>query len=171
MSRLPQLPHVNINILLADDDQDDCLLFQDALAEVPMTTNLDTVRNGDHLMQFLHAAEQLPKMIFLDLNMPRKNGYECLAEIRQTEKLWQLPVIIMSTSFNPDIINMLYHGGAQHYICKPNAYEHLVKVIFRAISITFQGNSSQPPREEFVLSPESFYGPLANAAKSVHDRY
>ena len=145
------------HILLADDDNDDCLLFKDALDELPLSAQLTTVRNGEQLMQLLNTKAQLPDLLFLDLNMPRKNGFECLSEIKQNEKLKQLPVIIFSTSFEPDIVNLLYKNGAQYYICKPNEYSQLLKVIYHAITITSRGNLSQPTKEEFVLSPESCY--------------
>jgi CheY-like chemotaxis protein len=145
------------HILLADDDKDDCLLFKDALDDLPLTTQLSMVRNGEQLMLWLNTKEELPHVLFLDLNMPRKNGFECLSEIKQDEKLRSLPVIIISTSFEPDIVKLLYKQGAQHYICKPNAYEQLVKLVHLAITVTSPGNLSQPTEEEFVLSPESCY--------------
>lgn len=144
-------------ILLADDDKDDCLLFKDALDDLPLATHLTTVRNGEQLMLLLYAKEELPDVLFLDLNMPRKNGFDCLSEIKQNEKLKQLPVVIISTSFDPDIVDLMCREGARHYICKPNAYEQLVKVIHRAITATSPGNLSQPSMEDFVLSPESCY--------------
>lgn len=155
MSHLSQLQ--TQHILLADDDKDDCILFKDALDELPLSAQLTTVRNGEQLMQILNSKAQLPDLIFLDLNMPRKNGFECLSEIKQNEKLKQLPVIIFSTSFETEIVNLLYKNGAQHYICKPNEYAQLLKVIHHVITITSQLNLSQPPKEEFVLLPESCY--------------
>ena len=145
------------HILLADDDNDDCTLFRDALDDLPLATHLTTVRNGEQLMQLLNKNEELPDLLFLDLNMPRKNGFECLSEIKQDGKLRLIPVIIISTSFEPDIVNLLYRQGARHYIRKPNVYAQLVKVIHNAITLTSQGNLSQPLEEEFVLSPPSFY--------------
>ena len=76
-------PNCN-NILLADDDQDDCLLFKEALDELAITVQLTAVQNGEELMQLLNKAEILPDLMFLDLNMPRKNGMECLFAIKQS---------------------------------------------------------------------------------------
>jgi CheY-like chemotaxis protein len=156
------MPHVSKlpfhSILLADDDTDDCLLFTDALKDLPLATQLTTVRHGEELMSLLRATKEVPDLLFLDLNMPRKNGFECLTEIKQSEKLRTIPVIIFSTSFEPDIVNLLHKNGARHYICKPNTFEQLVEVIHRAITVTLQENHlSHIPREEFVLSPESCF--------------
>ena len=67
-------------ILLADDDKNDQLLFKEALEELPVTTHLASVENGEQLMQLLNdGKELLPDILFLDLNMPRKNGFTCLS--------------------------------------------------------------------------------------------
>ena len=88
----------SVNILLADDDSDDCLFFKDVLDELNLPTLLTTVHNGEQLMEVLLKSTELPDILFLDLNMPRKNGFECLSAIKQTKKLNQVPVIIFSTS-------------------------------------------------------------------------
>src|ERR1700675_4386029 len=103
-----------LNILLADDDGDDCYFFKEALKECPVSTHLTTVPDGEHLMHLLtNGTRELPDVLFLDLNMPRKNGFECLSEIRENKKLKDLPVIIFSTSFEQEVVNLLYQNGAQ----------------------------------------------------------
>ncbi len=140
-------------ILLADDDQDDSMLFQDILDELPLSTDLTTVFDGEQLMQWLNATkEYLPDILFLDLNMPRKNGFDCLSEIRRIEKWEQLPVIIFSTSCQLEVVNQLYKNGAQFYIRKPNSFTQLKKLIYLALTLTAKTNSEYIPREEFVLS-------------------
>jgi CheY-like chemotaxis protein len=101
-------------------------------------------------------------VLFLDLNMPRKNGFECLTEIKQNVKLRQLPVIIFSTSFEPQIVDLVYNKGATYYVCKPNEYPKLVSVIHYAITVvtqplTGEGELYQPPMKDFVLLPETCY--------------
>ena len=157
----------SVNILLADDDGDDCLLFKDALNELAIRATLTTVHNGEQLMELLLNSHELPDILFLDLNMPRKNGFECLSEIKQNEKLKQLPVIIFSTSFEPDIVSLLHKNGAQHYICKPNEYWILLKVIHQVVTITPRLNFHQPSIDDFVLSPESCFNdtPADNVAR------
>jgi CheY-like chemotaxis protein len=142
-------------ILLADDDKDDSILFQEILEELALPTQLETVNNGERLMQLLNEKLILPDILFLDLNMPRKNGFECLYEIKRTEKLQRLPVIIFSTSYEPAIVDVLYKSGAQFYIRKPNEFALFKKVIYQALTFTAQDNISQPPREKFVLSQQT----------------
>ena len=99
----PEQQHAPLNIQLADDDIDDRSFFEKALKEVSISNHLTTVNDGEHLMKYLaDNLEQLPNILFLDLNMPRKNGFECLVEIRENEKLKDLSVVIFSTSYPQD---------------------------------------------------------------------
>lgn len=141
-----------LNLLLADDDLDDCLFFQEALEDMSSTAKLTTVNDGAQLMNFLAAnGGNLPDMLFLDLNMPRKSGFECLSEIKSDENLKKLPVIIFSTSLDLEVVNLLYEKGAHYYICKPGIYSKLKEVILNAITLVTQSNSIPPPRNQFVL--------------------
>ncbi len=144
-----------ITILLADDDADDCLLFRDALGELLLDTKLSTVPNGEQLMEVLSRMDPLPDLLFLDLNMPRKNGFDCLKEIRGSKRLHFLPVIILSTSVEENMVNVLYANGADYYICKPNEFSQLVSVIRVALTKTSETDHPRASRKEFLLSPES----------------
>ncbi len=98
----------NINILLAEDDKDDCLLFQEALEELDLQTQLTFVHDGVQLMQLLTKnSNQIFDVLFLDLNMPCKNGYECLEEIKRSDELKSLPIIIFSTSYDQSVADLL----------------------------------------------------------------
>jgi CheY-like chemotaxis protein len=143
-----------LNLLLADDDMDDCLFFQEALEELPISAKLLTVNDGVQLMELLSTNEtQLPDALFLDLNMPRKSGVECLSEIKLIDKLRDLPVIIYSTSLDTDVVNLLYEKGAYYYIRKPGGFDKLKKVIFEAITLTSESKPMQPTRDKFILQP------------------
>jgi CheY-like chemotaxis protein len=146
-------------ILLADDDEDDCLLFQEALNEILLPTHLVTVHDGEQLIRELEVNE-LPDVLFLDLNMPRKDGLQCLVEIKKNEKFNTLPVVIFSTSFQPEVVSRLYDHGAHYYIRKPSNFEHFKKVIHYAISLIHvalqEEEVQQPAKEEFVLESEKF---------------
>jgi CheY-like chemotaxis protein len=124
------------NILLADDDMDDRIFFERALQEITLATTLSTVNNGDQLMEYLSAhADRLPDILFLDLSMPRKTGFECLAEIKENEKLKALTVIMFTTSFTrgldleENLKTTLNRMGAYDYIRKPSDFKELKQVI------------------------------------------
>jgi len=140
-------------LLLAEDDIDDCDLFTDALNELEQPAILKTVHDGEQLMYFLtNETNVLPDILFLDLNMPRKNGLECLSEIKNNDRLKNLPVIIFSTSFDKEMVNKLYTSGALYYISKPNEFTKLKKVIYTAIK-SASGSMNKIPIENFVLQP------------------
>ena len=148
----------NVNIFLADDDKDDCLFFHEALEELQLQTTLTAVHDGEQLMQLLNKkTDGNPDVLFLDLNMPRKNGVTCLEEIKRSEKLKSLPVIVFSTSYDESIANLLYKNGAQHYICKPADFSELKKIIHQALTLTTQSHgersrTTQPSKENFLLN-------------------
>jgi len=143
------------NLLLADDDADDCAFFKDALEDLPVSTALMTTSDGVNLMKYLTdiSLHNLPDILFLDLNMPRKNGFECLSEIKTIDKLQDLRVIIFSTSLDMNIVDLLYEKGAIYYIQKPAEFAKLKKVILDALTIVTQNNFKQPTRDHFILQP------------------
>lgn len=142
------------HILLADDDIDDCDFFKDAIEEIGIPLDLTTVFDGADLMDFLIGKEtNYPDVIFLDLNMPRKSGLECIAEIKSSHQLSHIPIIIYSTSLDTTVVNRLFDMGAHHYIQKPGEFSNLKMVIKKAITL-FNSNVLQPPsRERFIIKP------------------
>lgn len=148
-----------LNILLADDDLDDCIFFKEAIEELQLPAQLSTLHDGEQLMKHLNAAvktQNLPDVLFLDLNMPRKNGFECLSEIKVNQKLKQLPVIIFSTSFEQDVVNLLYKNGAEYFIRKPSEFSQLKKIIHQTITtLIIPQNIPQQTRENFVLTVQT----------------
>ncbi|MBO9583992.1 MAG: response regulator [Flavobacterium sp.] len=141
-------------LLLADDDEDDCLFFKEALDEIVISTTLSFVHDGVQLMNYLKTNDSnLPDILFLDLNMPLKNGLECLAEIKGNENLKNLPIIIFSTSLDGEIVDKLYQKGASFYIRKPGDFSKLKSVIEKALTIAPQNNFEQPERANFILQP------------------
>ena len=139
------------NIFLADDDEDDCIFFQDALSELKFDVRLVVAKDGMQAMDILYQQSPLPDIIFLDLNMPLKNGFECLAEIKNDQKLTHMPVVIFSTSAQPMAIERAYQDGAWLYLRKPKTFNSLkaaLKVIFE---MKMTGNITQPSKEEFLI--------------------
>lgn len=141
-----------IYILLADDDESDRLLFVDAFEELALDTLVQIANNGVELMDFLTKAENdLPHLIFLDLNMPIKNGLECLKEIRSNTLLKDIPVAIYSTSASEDDMEQTFLAGANIYIKKPTDYSSLKKVLEKAITATFYYQLSPFDKSNFLL--------------------
>ena len=141
------------HILLADDDEDDRLIFKEAINEVKIKTKLTIVNDGVQLMDYLEETdEDLPHIVFLDLNMPRKGGIECLKEIRNNGKLKDLSIAIYSTSASEEDIEDTFIKGANVYIKKPNDFNTLVKVLSEVITINWQYHTSDLNKENFVLS-------------------
>ena len=135
-----------LHILLADDDKDDCNFFKEALTELSIAAKLTTVHDGEELMHYLSEnIEHLPIVLFLDINMPRKNGLECLREIRRNEKLKDLPVVMFSTSNSWNTTNQLFKSGAHVYIHKPNDFACLKQVIHHAIPLAVEKVFSNTP--------------------------
>lgn len=125
-----------INILLAEDDIDDRFFFEKALTLIQIETSLQTVNDGEQLMEHLANNQQdLPNIIFLDISMPRKTGIECLQEIKDNEALNKVPIAMLSTSYTKDdafengIKSMLIQMGAQKFIRKPNSIEELKTIL------------------------------------------
>lgn len=139
-------------LLLADDDMDDRLFFEDAIEELFTSYKLSTVTDGVELMEVLFDnSEQLPDILFLDINMPRKNGCECLAEIKANDMLKEIPVVIFSKSLDMEIVNKLYENGAHYYIRKPGDFNVLKKVIYQATVLLKEDNINQPERSNFIM--------------------
>ena len=131
-----------MNILLADDDMDDCFFFEKALEELQLSAHLTIVRDGQQLMNYLSEnSKNLPDVLFLDLNMPCKNGFECLCEIKEHESLKVIPVVMFSTSYPQDqiyeanMINTLLKIGAYHFIRKPGDFAQLKQVIHQTLTM------------------------------------
>ncbi|GLU54631.1 response regulator [Dyadobacter frigoris] len=139
-------------IFLVDDDEDDCLLFEDALREVCDMTELRTANDGMELMDILeNKMPPTPDVIFLDLNMPKKNGYECLTEIRKEAKFKDIPVVIFSTSGEEEIINRLYDEGADYYIKKPGSFSKLKLAIQHILAIDWRQHRFKTFKEDFYF--------------------
>jgi CheY-like chemotaxis protein len=141
-----------IQILLADDDQDDRYLFNRALKALPINTQLTTVDDGEELMKYLiESLKKLPDLLFLDHNMPRKNGAECLLEIKKHPKLKSLPVIMYSTYVHEDLADIFFKDGAHFYIRKTDQKE-LRKLLQHVLALFAKNMFPRPSRENFILS-------------------
>ena len=141
------MPQTSLPILLADDDEDDRLLASDAIDASKLRNPLIMVNDGRSLLDILTGTGEypdqdavVPVLILLDLNMPRKSGFECLNEITESNKLKDLHVVIFSTSYTLDrnyeqsMIDVLHRMGAKDYIRKPGDFVKLKELIHQSLT-------------------------------------
>ncbi|NCI47246.1 response regulator [Sediminibacterium soli] len=135
-------------IFYADDDRDDREIFQSVISEINEKHDLHIQRNGQELLNALKNPPPHAQMIFLDLNMPVKNGYEVLVEIRANAEMNGVPIIIFSTSDNHESVSRSKKLGANLYITKPDSYERMKKMLSEVLSIDWRNHP--PGEEDFV---------------------
>jgi CheY-like chemotaxis protein len=146
----------SLHILLADDDKDDREIFMAAIQEISPDIEISVAVNGKDLMSKLHDEHgRLPDILFLDLNMPYKNGQECLNEIRNNDRLKRLPVIIYSTSSSSEYIDQTYKGGANYYLTKPDSLRDLKLIAEGLFSFDWEEHT-RPLMDKFVLRANYF---------------
>jgi len=140
-------------IFLAEDDDDDTMFFLEALREINCTLEIITSRDGVELMEKLDAyVPPIPKVLFLDLNIPKKNGVHCLIEIKRTDKLRNIPIVILSTSHNLEHIRTTYYLGANYYMIKPYTFSQLANGIKKILQLNLS-NHGHISIDEFVFRP------------------
>lgn len=146
------MPLQTLNIALADDDEDDRTLFKEAMSEIKIKTKLSLFNNGKELMDYLTLPNIiLPEIVFLDLNMPIKNGMQCLNEIRNHPRLQDLLVAIYSTSSSEADIEETFVNGANIYINKPNSFGALKQAIEKVLQLNWQYHTSALNKDNFLL--------------------
>ncbi len=126
-----------ITILMADDDPDDRRLTRDAFAQNRLANELDTVEDGEELLDYLHRrgryenlkGKPLPGLILLDLNMPRKDGREALKEMKADPVLRRIPIVVLTTSKAEEDILRSYDLGVNSYVTKPVTFKSLVELV------------------------------------------
>jgi CheY-like chemotaxis protein len=122
-------------VFLVDDDRDDREIFIEALAEIDDSVRCVTAENGEDAILKLHSDVFIPNFIFLDLNMPRMNGRECLIEIKNIERLQETPVIIYTTSSLQKEKDELVKLGATKFLTKPANFKELCHSLKRVLSV------------------------------------
>jgi CheY-like chemotaxis protein len=131
-------PQGAVSILMADDDEEDRQLTSEAMVEARLGNELRFVVDGEDLMDYLHQRGEYaeggreaprPGIILLDLNMPRKDGREALAEIKSDPQLRQIPVVVLTTSRAEEDVFRTYDLGVNSFISKPVTFAGLVEVV------------------------------------------
>jgi two-component system, chemotaxis family, response regulator Rcp1 len=122
-----------LRILLVEDSPSDVRLIREALKETPLDVQITLARDGIEAMEYLHQSEvgmvNRPDIILLDLNLPRKNGREVLAEVKATPRLKQIPILIMTSSKADEDVKQAYNLNANCYIAKPGNLQEYVDVV------------------------------------------
>jgi CheY-like chemotaxis protein len=148
--------HLNdqpIKIFLADDNQGDCISFGKALAEIDLYTRLTFVNNGEQMIQILNLNKATPPdIIFLDVNMPVKTGYECLEDIRKIPEFEDTPVVIMSTSSAVETVNRAFTQGASLYFCKPNSFPKLKEMLRQILHMEWDIRVKEISESDFYMA-------------------
>jgi CheY-like chemotaxis protein len=127
------------NVLLAEDDEEDVLLFETVLSELNRGIIVTVATDGNVLMTLLKQATLLPEIIFLDLNMPHKNGFECLSEIKGNAQWNSIKIVILSTSSQPQQIETAYENGADLYLAKPVSYTQFKNMLEKCLNLDWEG--------------------------------
>ena len=143
------------SIILADDDRDDHDFFKTALQEIDPTKKLNIVTDGAQLLALLE--HYVPDLIFLDLDMPCKNGLECLKEIRTNTVLHNLPVVVFSSTSRPANITTAYEMGGNLFFIKPSNYNDLVVAIRSILSMDWSNPNAI--KEKYLV--ENSYAPFS----------
>ncbi len=141
----------HLQLLLADDDEDDRFFFAKALNQLTISTTLITVNDGEKLINHLiKTATQPPDILFLDINMPRKKGSDCLIEIKADKRIQPFPIIIYSTYLSDKMIYELYEGGA-HYCLQKTELSILNKSLRYLLGLFVENKFSRPDKEHFII--------------------
>jgi DNA-binding response OmpR family regulator len=138
-----------INIVLAEDDIDDVFLFQLALNELKIAWKLNHADNGENLLALL--KDLIPDIIFLDLNIPCKDGLSCLMEIRKNNAFDNVPVVLISGHTYSKYINDAFSNGANYYLIKANNLSRLVEYLKAIFSVDWKKVMYYPPINQFVI--------------------
>ena len=143
----PSLRHP-LDILLVDDDLGDCRLVQETLREARGVGKVHVVNDGDEALAYLrgqgaHKKASRPDLVLLDLNMPKKDGFETLKDIRADRQLTDLPVVILTTSTAEQDVQKSYRLHASAFVSKPTRLEDFGRVM-RDIEAFWAGTARVP---------------------------
>ena len=134
---------------MADDDKDDFYILKEAAEKAGEILQVSYAANWLELWRFI--LKTIPDVLFLDMNMPVKDGMECLQLIRKEKKYDNIPILIYSTSVSRTDIDKAYKNGANYFIVKPDALDDVTSIIKKLLSMGKEALLAVPPREEFVI--------------------
>ncbi|MCH7410596.1 response regulator [Belliella sp. DSM 111904] len=147
------MKNVDLNILLVEDCEIDQMFFKKAIESISMKTKLVILNDGEELMKYLgKEIDFKPHILFLDIQLPKKSGLECLKEIRLNSKWSELCIVIYSNSKNDIDVEKAFVNGANIFLNKPNEIDKLVEAVKRVFSINWQYLTSSMNRDTFIMN-------------------
>ena len=138
------------NVLFVDDDADEFYLFNEAIEQSSQQVKMDRAKDGNDLLKILSKGDY-PDVIFMDLNMPYKDGLETLIELKSHSLYSKIPVIIFSTSNNNRQINNCFQQGANMYVVKPDTFEEITNMVNKVFALDWKTRVSPASLNDFVL--------------------
>ena len=140
-----------LNVVMAEDDNDDFEILADAISKVPVKILLSRAEDGVVLMKLIH--EKIPDLLFLDIILPQRDGRDCIREIRSDKKFDGLPIIVYTSLKDLETVEFCYRWGTNIYVHKPQSYSDIAEIVRKIFSINWKKLQYYPSRSEFVLNP------------------
>ena len=137
-----------VHVILAEDNPDDSMLFSLAADVSGIFMNVSLAENGDMLLEFLHHKMR-PALIFLDLDLPKRTGKDCIKAIRSDREFDSIPIIIYSGTSNNDDVDECFNCGANYFVVKPGNFEGIVRMFQKVFRIDFTAPRS---RAKFLIA-------------------
>ena len=152
-----------LKITLAEDDHDDQELFLHAIEKTETDAEVTIVNNGKELIDTLKDPKQdNPDIIFVDINMPVKDGMQALKEIKKDEELKDIPAVMFSTSENPNDVRASFESGANLYVSKPSSVKSFIHILKKIFSFHWTGVLFRPIWNRFFISEKNISNGEAN---------
>jgi CheY-like chemotaxis protein len=137
------------DILLAEDDKEDVIIFETALKELGIAYTLRHAINGDVL--FVLLKDKIPYILFLDIHMPCKDGMACITEIRKNREYDNLPIIVYTSNFSKKVIEECYRSGANLFLTKTYTFSALTEKLNKVFAIDWNNYLHYPTKDQFVF--------------------
>jgi DNA-binding response OmpR family regulator len=146
------MPLTSLNVLLTDDNVNEHFFFKHCAKNISDKIKIISLNSGKALIDFLENAENaLPDILFLDVNMPLKNGNECLADIRAKDRYDKLQVVMYSTSDSNEDVERAFELGANLYVKKPVGIDELKQVLVRVFAIFEENKLQSIEKNDFLV--------------------
>ncbi|MDR3681118.1 MAG: response regulator [Flavipsychrobacter sp.] len=138
------------DILLAEDDHEDAVIFDMAMQDLNIPYTLRHAENGDRL--FVLLKEKVPYILFMDIDMPCKDGVSCIAEIRKDRAYDNLPIIMYTAHMYNKLVEECYRNGANLYVTKAYTFSSLTEKLKKVFAIDWADYMHYPPQSQFVVN-------------------